>query len=92
MSAESAILACLLIPAIGALLVALTGARPNLRESVTLVTAVALFCMVLVVVAPVSAGGRPEFLLIEMFPGLAWPSRSSRLAPPLPWWPAASGS
>ena len=71
MSAEVAILACLIVPAIGALLVWLTGARPNLRESVTLVTAVALFCLVLVVVAPVSAGERPEATLLEMFPGLS---------------------
>ncbi len=71
MSAETAILACLIVPAIGALFVWLTGARPNLRESVTLVTAVALFCLVLVVVAPVSAGGRPEAVLLEMFPGLS---------------------
>ena len=71
MSTETAILACLIVPAIGALLVWLTGSRPNLRESVTLVTAVALFCLVLVVVAPVSAGGRPEAVLLEMFPGLS---------------------
>lgn len=71
MSTEFAILACLIVPTIGALLVWLTGARPNLRESVTLVTAVALFCLVLVVVAPVSAGGRPEAVLLEMFPGLS---------------------
>lgn len=71
MSAEIAILACLLVPMIGALFVWLTGSRPNLRESVTLMTAGALFCLVLVVVAPVSAGGRPEAVLIEMFPGLS---------------------
>ncbi|MEM8948102.1 MAG: proton-conducting transporter membrane subunit [Pseudomonadota bacterium] len=71
MSAEIAILLCLIVPAIGALLVSLTGSRPNLRESVTLVTAVALFCLVLVVVAPVSAGGRPEAVLLEMLPGLS---------------------
>ncbi len=71
MSAETAILACLVVPTIGALLVWLTGARPNLRESVTLITAVALFGLVLIVVAPVSAGGRPEAVLLEMFPGLS---------------------
>ena len=71
MSTEAAILACLFVPTIGSLLIWLTGARPNLRESVTLVTAGILFCLVLVVVAPVTAGGRPEATLIEMFPGLS---------------------
>jgi len=71
MSAEIAILACLIVPVIGALFIWLTGSHPNLRESVTLVTAGALFCLVLVVVAPVSDGLRPEIVLIEMFPGLS---------------------
>jgi len=71
MSAEIAILACLIVPTLGSLLILLTGARPNLRETVTLVTAVALFGLVLVVVAPVSGGGRPEVTLVEMFPGLS---------------------
>ncbi len=71
MSAEIAIFACLIVPTIGALFVWLTGSRPNLRESVTLVTAVTLFCLVLVVVAPVGVGGRPEAVLLEMLPGLS---------------------
>ncbi|MEZ5932887.1 MAG: proton-conducting transporter membrane subunit [Alphaproteobacteria bacterium] len=71
MSVETAIIACLIVPAVGSLLVWLTGSRPNLRETVTLVTAVVLFCLVLVVAADVSAGGRPEAVLLEMFPGLS---------------------
>ena len=71
MSAETAILACLIVPAVGSLLIWLAGARPNLRESVTLVTAVLLFCLVLLVVAPVSGGARPQAVLVEMFPGLS---------------------
>ncbi|MGI9509210.1 MAG: monovalent cation/H+ antiporter subunit D family protein, partial [Geminicoccaceae bacterium] len=70
MSVETAILACLYVPAIGSLLIWLTGSRPNLRESVTLATAGILFCLVLVVVIPVAGGARPEAVLIEMFPGL----------------------
>jgi multicomponent Na+:H+ antiporter subunit D len=68
---ETAILACLFVPTIGALFIWLTGARPNLRETVTLVTASTLFCFVLVAVWPVASGGRPEVTLIEMFPGLS---------------------
>ncbi|MEM7043536.1 MAG: proton-conducting transporter membrane subunit, partial [Pseudomonadota bacterium] len=71
MSGEIVILACLLVPAIGSVLVWLTGSRPNLRESVTLVTAGLLFCLVLIAVAPVGGGARPEATLIEMFPGLS---------------------
>lgn len=71
MSAEIAILACLIVPTVGSLLISLTGARPNLRESVTLVTAGVLFCLVLIAVAPVGGGARPEATLIEMFPGFS---------------------
>lgn len=71
MSPETAILLALILPVIGSLLICLTGSRPNLRETVTLVTAVALFCLVLIVLSSVIAGERPEVTLIEMFPGLS---------------------
>ena len=71
MTSELAVLACLFVPVIGALLIWLTGARPNVRESVTLVTAVSLFCLVLIAVWPVASGERPSVTLIEMFPGLS---------------------
>jgi len=71
MTPEFAMLACLVVPVVGALFISLTGARPNLRESVTLVTATVLFCLVLVAVWPVASGERPSVTLIEMFPGLS---------------------
>lgn len=71
MTPETAIIASLLVPTIGGLLVSVTGARPNLRESVTLVTASALFGLVLVAVWPVASGARPAVTLLEMFPGLS---------------------
>ncbi len=71
MTPEMAILAALGLPVVGAILIGLTGSKPNLRETVTLVTATGLFCLILVVLSAVIAGGRPEVTLIEMFPGLS---------------------
>lgn len=71
MTPEMAILAALGLPVAGAILVCLTGSKPNLREAVTLVTATGLFCLVLVILFSVNEGGRPEVTLIEMFPGLS---------------------
>ncbi|NVJ91552.1 MAG: monovalent cation/H+ antiporter subunit D family protein [Methylocystaceae bacterium] len=70
MSMELSILLSILIPIIGALLIAVTGKIPNLRESVTMITSVALFLNVLTLLGPVLDGERPELQLIEMFPGL----------------------
>jgi len=70
MSPETAILAALGIPSLGALLIGLTGRSPNLRESVTLVTATLLFATVTTLFAPVLEGARPSVQLGEMLPGL----------------------
>jgi multicomponent Na+:H+ antiporter subunit D len=69
-SPETAILLSLGIPLVGALLIALTGRQPNLREGVTLATAVLMFGTVVALVPGVMDGGRPEATLIEMLPGL----------------------
>ncbi len=70
MSAQTAILAALLLPLIGALGIALAGKAPNLREAITLVTSVLLFACVAQLLDPVLAGERPELLLFELLPGL----------------------
>ncbi|WP_316976733.1 monovalent cation/H+ antiporter subunit D family protein [Shumkonia mesophila] len=57
-------------PLLGAALIVLTGHRPNLRETVTLVTAAAMFLLVASLVPEVMAGGRPEVVFGEMLPGL----------------------
>lgn len=75
MSMELAIILTMAIPALGAILIAVTGAIPNLRESVTLVTAVALFLCVLSLAGPVMDGARPEVSFGEMFPGLEFAFR-----------------
>jgi multicomponent Na+:H+ antiporter subunit D len=68
---EALVLAAVLIPFIGALLIPIFHRAPNLREAVTLGTAGALFLAVLGLLGPVLAGARPEALNIEVVPGLA---------------------
>jgi multicomponent Na+:H+ antiporter subunit D len=70
MSPETASQLAIAVPALGALLIAATGRWPNLRESVTLITAITLFGLVLSIYPAVEAGGRPASLLVETLPGL----------------------
>ena len=70
MSPETKILLALALPSAGALLISLTGRWPNLRETVTLTTAALLFLVVLFLVPVIAAGGRPELVLLELFPGV----------------------
>ena len=60
-----------LIPLAGAVLIALAGRRPNLREAVTLTTALALFAAVASLAPAVLEGARPAAELWEIMPGLA---------------------
>jgi multicomponent Na+:H+ antiporter subunit D len=59
------------LPAAASLPIAVTGRVPNLREAVTLVTALAVFLLVASAVPSVLAGERPEITLIEFLPGLS---------------------
>ena len=68
---EDLILAALLIPFAGAALIPVFHGRPNLRESVTLLSALALFFVVLSLLAPVLAGARPAALNLQVVPGVA---------------------
>ena len=70
MIAERALFLAPAIPAVGALLIGLTGRWPNVRESVTMVTAGLLLFVVGSLLPQVLAGGRPELTLVEMMPGL----------------------
>ncbi len=71
MSPETAILLALIVPLAGAGLIVATGARPNLRESVTLATAGVLFLLVASLFPAVFSGARPAVTLGEMLPGLS---------------------
>lgn len=70
MSAPDLILLAMAIPLIGAVLIVLVGRQPNLREFMTLATAVSLFAVVVSLVSGVFHGGRPSVSLIEILPGL----------------------
>ncbi len=67
---EQAIAAALVVPLVGALLIALAGRMPNLREGITLVTALALLSCVLSLLPVVLGGARPTLTLFAMLPGL----------------------
>ncbi|MDP6572567.1 MAG: monovalent cation/H+ antiporter subunit D family protein [Rhodospirillales bacterium] len=71
MSDETTILLCIATPLAGAVLIAITGSRPNLREAVTLVTAGVVFGLVASLFPQVLDGGRPAAIMGEMLPGLA---------------------
>ena len=71
MSAAQLIAAALLVPAAGAAGIALAGRWPNLRETVTLATAAALFACVLQLLPKVLAGSTPQLFVLEMLPGIA---------------------
>ena len=70
MSAESLILACLVAPLVGGGLIVATGSKPNLRETMTLLTACVLFYFVASIVPLVAVGERPSITLLQMLPGL----------------------
>ena len=70
MSTATALQLCLLVPALGAAGIVAAGRWPNLRETVTLVTAAALFVCVLAVLAGLLDGDLPTVVLAEPLPGL----------------------
>ncbi len=59
------------LPAAASLPIAVTGRSPNLREAVTLSTAVVVLLLVASAVPGVLAGERPEITLMEFVPGLS---------------------
>ena len=71
MTSAATILTSIFLPLAGAVLIVLVGNRPNLRETVTLVTAGLLFANVLALIPEVAAGGRPAtepFQVLPQFP------------------------
>jgi multicomponent Na+:H+ antiporter subunit D len=67
---ESLVLLAVLVPFIGALIIPLFHERPNLRETVTLVTAGALCLVVFSLLAPVLDGARPQAHVVDIANGL----------------------
>ncbi len=71
MSAETAILLSLVIPATGAVLIALAGRLgPNVRETVTMLTSGALAWSVWRIVPAILAGERPGVTVAKLVPGV----------------------
>jgi multicomponent Na+:H+ antiporter subunit D len=70
-STETLLLAALMVPTLGALAIAACDRWPDLRETVTLLTAGGLFICVLSLLVPVLAGAQPQLSLVEMLPGIA---------------------
>ena len=72
MSAAQAIALAVFAPPLASVLIVLIGERrPNLRESVTVLTALGLFLTVLHLLPEVNAGQRPALGLLEVLPGLS---------------------
>ena len=71
MNTEALIVAALFAPLAGAAGIVACGRHPNLREGVTLVTAGAVFLLVLQLLPLVMAGGAPAVTLVQTLPGLA---------------------
>ncbi len=71
MTAITALQLALLVPLIGALLIALCGRWPDVREAVTLTTAVTLFLVVLQVLEGITLDEPLKVTLVEMLPGLS---------------------
>ena len=71
LSAATALEIAIIVPLVGALLIVLAGRWPNLRETVTLVTAVTLFGVVLRVLWSLTRDEIIEITVLEMLPGLS---------------------
>jgi multicomponent Na+:H+ antiporter subunit D len=71
MSGTVPIALALLLPIAVALIVPLLATRPNLREAVTLIGAVALFASMLLLLPEILAGTRPALRLVAIVPGLS---------------------
>lgn len=69
-SPEGLIVLAILIPAVGAALIPLFHAWPNLREAVTLATATLLCLAVFGLLGPILSGERPEVHVIDVAQGL----------------------
>ncbi len=65
-----AMIVAFVAPLIGAVLIAVTGRSPNLREAVTLSTATITFLTVASLVSGVMDGQRPAVLLFEVLPAI----------------------
>ena len=71
MSPQTCMALAVLLPFLGALGIGLCGRWPNLRESVTVVTSLLTFALVLGLAGRVMEGARPELFVLQVLPGLS---------------------
>ena len=79
MNTDMALIWALAVPLVGAALIGLTGRHPNLRESVTLITATILLITVLIITQSVLSGGRPSVVLFNLIPNISIAFRAEPL-------------
>lgn len=70
MTANTALLLTLIVPLLGSVLIGLTGRWPNLRETVTLITAISLFALVIRVLMGLNADETIGVELVTVFSGV----------------------
>ena len=70
MTANTALLLTLIVPLLGSVLIGLTGRWPNLRETVTLITAISLFALVIRVLMGLNAGEAIGVELVTVISGV----------------------
>ncbi|MCC6982560.1 MAG: monovalent cation/H+ antiporter subunit D family protein, partial [Bauldia sp.] len=70
MTPEALTLASILVPAIAALLVPITGRWPDLRETITVLASFLTAAIVIALIAAILGGARPELDLLTVLPGL----------------------
>lgn len=79
-SSDVRLLLALLAPLLGALLVMLSGRRPNLREACSFFSAVALFSITIAMLPDVWAGRRLHFDVFRLLPGLSISLRADSMS------------
>jgi len=70
MSSQNMIILTMLLPLLAAVLIVLTGKKPNLRDSLSIIASLALLATVLSLLPIVLAGEQPSIILLEIVPGL----------------------
>ncbi len=70
MSPETALLLAMALPLLAVPMIVAAGRYPNLREAITIITALAVSALVLYLLPGVLAGERPTVTLLELMPGL----------------------
>ncbi|SHJ05123.1 monovalent cation/H+ antiporter subunit D family protein [Cycloclasticus pugetii] len=70
LAGEQIIQLAILMPLVASVLIVLAGKRPNLREAITLITAVMVALLVMTLAGQVNAGERPSFDVFEVIPGI----------------------